>query len=412
MKLRETIGVAAVLGVGALLALALLILPTRGEAPPEAAEEGGHGGRLLRDGDFALELWIFERDRPPELRAQASRSGVPLEPAEVDLSVTLKRLGGRIDRIAFAPREGTLVGDRTIDEPHSFDVEVVAREGGREHVFAYESYEGRVTLDAAVRREQGVETARAGPGPVRTTLVLHGHVAPNADATSHLAPRFPGIARGVFKRLGDRVEAGETLARIESNESLQAYDLRSAIAGTVIARDVAPGETVSPDRALFTVSDLSTVWVDVHVPRRDLAGVGPGLAAWIDGEDGLPPAAGRVDLVAAVGAESSQTVLARVALSNPEGRWRPGLFVRAEIVLDESEAAVTVAPSALQRGGEGEVVYVCEGDAFEARPVTLGRRDRERVEVLSGLGAGDCYAATGSFLLKADAGKSGASHDH
>jgi len=413
MTARQMIGIALVLGVGALLALLLLATPEKvTREAGDGGEEGEHGGRLLRDGDFALELWLDEQEGRTEMRAQASRQGVALEPAALELAVSLRRLGGRVDRIAFAPREGALVGDRTIEEPHSFDVEVLAREGGREHRFAYASYEGRVVLDAATRREQGVETAQAGPGSVRTTLVLHGHVAPDADATAQLAPRFAGIARAVHKRLGDHVEAGEALARIESNESLQGYELRSTLPGTVIQKDVSPGEAVSPARPLFTVSDLSTVWVDLHVQRRDVARVRPGLAVQVDGEDGLPKAEGRIGFVAAVGAESSQTILARVVLPNPERRWRPGLFVRAEILLDESEAAISVASGALQRSAGGEVVFVCDGDVFEARPVRLGRRDPERAEVLSGLASGDCYAATNSFLLKAEAGKAGAAHDH
>lgn len=270
----------------------------------------------------------------------------------------------------------------------------------------------RVTLDARTRRENGVAIATAEPGRVSTTLVLHGHLAPDADATAHLAPRTAGVARAVHKRVGDRVEAGEALARIESNQSLQSYELRSAIGGTLIERAVAPGEAVSPDRPIFAVSDLSTVWVDLHVPRDDVAGVRAGLAARVDGEDGLPPATGVVELVGALGSESSQTVPARIVLPNPDARWRPGLFVRAEIVLDESPAEVTVAPGAIQRDGDVTVVFVCEGDVFAPRQVRLGRRDRERVEVLEGLAPGECYAATNSFLLKADAGKAGAAHDH
>ena len=82
-------------------------------------------------------------------------------------------------------------------------------------------------------------------------------------------PRFPGVVRSVHKRLGDAVARGDLLAMIESNESLQPFELRAPLAGTVIAKDVAPGEFVSTERELFQIADLASVWVDLDVYRRD-----------------------------------------------------------------------------------------------------------------------------------------------
>jgi cobalt-zinc-cadmium efflux system membrane fusion protein len=77
-----------------------------------------------------------------------------------------------------------------------------------------------------------------------------------------------------------------------------------------------------------------------------------------------------------------------------------------------SDVPVAVEATALQRLRDWDVVFIAHGDVFEARPVELGRRDAERVEIVSGLAAGQAYVAAGSFILKAEAGKSGASHDH
>lgn len=177
-------------------------------------ERGPHRGRWLADGDFALELTIFEEGVPPEFRAYAYRNREPIDPSQVELEVTLRRLGDRVDRIGFAPRGDYLLGDRTVYEPHSFDAEVVAREGGREHRFGFSSYENRVTLAPDQLEAGGVTLATAEPATIRERIVLNGRIAPNDEARAHVAPRFAGIVRSVHKRLGDAVAAGDLLATV------------------------------------------------------------------------------------------------------------------------------------------------------------------------------------------------------
>ena len=78
------------------------------------------------------------------------------------LTVELARLGGRVDRIEFAPQNDFLRGTEVVEEPHSFDVTIVARHAGREHRFEYESYEGRTTIAADVARAAGIGTGDGG----------------------------------------------------------------------------------------------------------------------------------------------------------------------------------------------------------------------------------------------------------
>jgi len=386
-----------------------------GEAEGEAHEEfarGPHGGRLLEDGNFGLELAIYERGVSPELRAYAYQDGKPLPPPSVELSVELHRLGGRVDRLAFAPREDYLVGDREVMEPHSFDVRVVARHEGRSHAFAYASHEGRITLPEEIAKASGIEVAEAGPARLRSTIALNGRIVTNKDALAHIMPRFSGLARTVRKRLGDAVAKDELLAVIESNESLHPYEVRSRIAGTVIYKEITPGEFVANDREIYVVADLSSVWADLQVYRRDFSALRSGQRVFVDAGDGSPPVESTLSYLSPVGSENTQTLLARAVVPNPDGSWLPGLFVTAQVEVDTADVAVAVRSSALQRLRDGDVVFRNAGDMFEAQPVELGRRDGEWVEVVSGVTAGDRYAATGSFVLKADVGKAGASHDH
>ena len=113
--------------------------PDAQSAATENFERGPHNGRLLRDGDFALEITIFESGVPPEFRVYPYRDGQPVAPETVDLTIELGRLGDRIDTFSFRPESDYLRGDGVVLEPHSFAVRVQARAGSRESNFSKSS---------------------------------------------------------------------------------------------------------------------------------------------------------------------------------------------------------------------------------------------------------------------------------
>jgi len=373
-------------------------------------ERGPNGGRLLVDGDFTLELAIFEAGVPPEFHAWATASGRPLAPADVALTVELARLGGRVDRIEFAPQNDFLRSTEVVEEPHSFDVTIVARHAGRDHRFAYASYEGRTAIAADVARAAGIGTATAGPGTISDELVLYGAIAPDATRVRTVHARFPGVIRAVSRNVGDAVRSGDALATIESNESLQTYAVTAPINGTVTARHAAPGEPTDND-ALFEVADFSSVWAELDVFSRDRARLRTGLAVDVTSDNGAA-AAGSVDYLAPVGNRASQSVTARVVIDNAGGQWTPGQFVEGRVTIATTPVALAVPLSALQRFREFDVVFAQVGDTYEVRMLTLGRRDARFVEVLEGLAPGTTYVTDNSYLIKADIEKAGASHDH
>src|SRR3546814_14058096 len=106
-------------------------------------------------------MTIFEDWVEPEFRVYAYRNDKPVAPAQVQLSVELNRLGGRVDRFAFVPQEDFLRGGGEVKEPHSFDVKVRGIENGRTHDWAYASYERRTTIAAEAARAGGVKIGRA-----------------------------------------------------------------------------------------------------------------------------------------------------------------------------------------------------------------------------------------------------------
>lgn len=268
-----------------------------------------------------------------------------------------------------------------------------------------------VELSAEQIAAAGLELVEAGPAQIHETLPLYGTIVPNAERTREVAARFPGAVRSVTRRIGDPVQQGETLATIEANESLQTYAVTAPLTGVVTARNTNPGEQTG-DKPLFTVADLSTVWVELSLYPRDVAKVRVGQKVRVKGADIPQPGDGTVVYVAPFGSAANQTLSARVLLDNAERRWAPGLYVTAEVTLTEAAVPLAIRSEALQNLEGKNVVFVLDADGFEPRLVQLGRSDGDRTEVLSGLAAGDKYAAANSFILKAELGKGSAEHGH
>jgi cobalt-zinc-cadmium efflux system membrane fusion protein len=267
------------------------------------------------------------------------------------------------------------------------------------------------TLNDAKLAAAGIEIDTAGPAVIKETLRVNGVLQPNQEALVQVTPRFPGVIRELRKRVGDLVVAGELLARIESNQSLTSYDLKAPIAGTVIERQAALGEHVSEQKPAFVVADLSSVWADFAIPRRDLKRVKAADAVIIDAEDGGDHIQAKLSYVSPVGTSETQSALARAVVAN-DGRLRPGLFVTGRVVMAEKAVPLAIKLSALQTVDNRAVVFVRSGDTFEPREVELGQRDNERAEVIFGITDGDLYAAKNSFVIKAEIAKASAAHEH
>lgn len=458
---------------------------------PAPADKGPHGGKLLSEDGFAVEVRIFEQGVPPEFRLYGFEGGKPVGPETFDAVITLARLDAT-DRIEFAPHGEYLLGDKEIYEPHSFDVTVaVTRDGGPQYEWKYSSYEGRTEIPEEEVKGAAITIERVEPRIMKSVVELTGEIALNADRTAHVVPRLAGVVSDVRKNLGDRVSRGEVLAVIDSGElaaakqalvqaaselalassvaereetlfrkrispeedylmarqrlegarithrasaqrlsalglsasevrslesagdaSLTRYEVRSPIGGVVIAKDVTVGEAVQGTDALFTVGDLSTVWTEIAVPPDHLADVAVGQDVIVRSDAIDSEATGTVAHVGALMGSQSRSAAARVVIANDDGRWRPGLFVTVKLTQKEESVPMVVRAEAIQTFRDWDVVFIRVGDLFEARPVELGRRDGAWVEVLAGVRPGQEYAATNSFVVKADVLKSGASHDH
>lgn len=391
-------------------------LPTTKEHAKNAAaetgefERGPHNGRLLRDGAFAIEMTIFEHNVAPEFRIYATDGNEQIQPANLQLSVELQRFAGVVDTLHFAARDGYLVSTASVYEPHSFDVVVLANYQGKSHRWTYASHEGRTRIEPAVAKAAGIEVATAGPGTVEERIALYGTIQPDATRVRAVAARFPGAIRSIDVTVGERVRAGQRLAQVESNESLQTYIVTAPIAGQVTQRHGNPGETTAA-APLFEIADHSQVWAMLNVFPRDRGRIRIGQSIEVRAADGAARGQG---IVAAISTASSApaSIVARVVFDNGNGEWTPGQFVDAQATAGQFNAPVVVPVAALQRFRDGDAVFLSHADGYQAQPVELGRRDGENVEIIRGLAAGMPVVVANSYLVKADIEKSGASHDH
>lgn len=279
--------------------------------------------------------------------------------------------------------------------------------GGKEG----DGHDEGVKLTDAQLAAAGIELLTAGPRELRDILSLNGTIQPNQETLVKVTPRFPGVIRSMRKRLGDKVKKDEVLATVESNQSLTVYELKAPIDGTVIDRDGTLGEFASEAKPIFTIADLSTMWLDFAVFRKDFSRVRIGDAVSIDVGDGGAPIEAKIDYLSPIGASDTQSAVARAIVKN-DGRLRPGLFVSGKVVLSAKPVEVAVSTAALQTLDGKTVVFVRSGDTFSTREVELGGRDAGWVEVAFGLVDGDVYAAKNSFVIKAEIGKAGAAHEH
>lgn len=369
---------------------------------------GIHGGRLLKQEAFAVELAIFEQGVPPEYRAWAFSGDEELAPGDWSLMVELSRLGGEINRFDFTDAGDYLLGDSVVEEPHSFDVLVSASYLGQTYNWEYESHEGRIEIAPEMSEMMGIGTEIAGGQLMHETELLYGKISPDPTRVSHVTARYPGLIRSVRYQLGDFVTQGDLLATIEANDSLQTYEIRAAINGMVVDSHANPGEYAG-NQHLLTIANYENVWVDLNVFPGDVQRVTSGQQVAVR--------LGGTTITSSIrylnpGESLSPHVVARVPLDNPDLIWTPGLLVEADVTVDQYQVPLAVDSRALQPFRDWQVVFIKIGDTYEIRPLELGRSDARFTEVLSGLNPGDRYVVENSYLLKADLEKSGASHDH
>ncbi|HEU5040674.1 MAG TPA: efflux RND transporter periplasmic adaptor subunit [Gemmatimonadales bacterium] len=212
------------------------------------------------------------------------------------------------------------------------------------------------------------------------------------------------LAESARRRLRYWDVPAEAIERVErTGEATRTVTLRSPVSGVVVEKLVQQGQRIMAGEPILRIADLSTVWVEGEVFERDLASVRVGQSATVDLQ-ALPGATrrGRIAYVYPTLDPATRTARVRVALSNPGLELKPGMYATLRFT-PVADTALTVPRSAVLVTGERALAFVKRPDgAFEPRSVVLGRTTEDRLEILSGLAAGDSVVASGTFLVDAE----------
>jgi cobalt-zinc-cadmium efflux system membrane fusion protein len=266
---------------------------------------------------------------------------------------------------------------------------------------------GVVELDSTAVARAGIRVAPAGPATIDVTVGVPGEVRLDPRAVLEVKPRFAGVLREIRKELGQAVRRGDVLARVESNESLTRYDVTSSIAGRVIARNAALGQTVTQETVLCTVADLSNVWIEFGIYPNQVGRVRVGQHATVSTESQTgSPVSAQISYVSPTVDPETRVAVGRIVLPNPNGRWEPGMFVQVSIAVDHADVPVAVPDAAVVRTAEGPVVFVADGTKFRETRIRVGRSDGTRTEILDGIAAGTSVVATNAFVVRSELEKS------
>ena len=505
---NQAIAVGIVLVVGVILAIAILFTnksgtkaeehdeaghanghaehAKEGSEEPATDQKGPHGGRLLKQGTYALEVTIFEVDSAPVFRLYPYQNGKALPPKSSEVTVLVQRLGQEVQTYLLKAEQDYLTSTKELEEPHSFEVKIKAIFDQKTYDFQYEQIEGRVQMSEQQRKHNGIETQVAGPMLLQSTMSLLGEIRLNADNTVHVVPRLTGLVERVLVNAGDKVKQGQVLAIISSQlladqrgevlaaqkrfvlakksferekklweekisaeqdylaaqnalqeaeitrqsaeqklaalgansplsatgGSLTRLEIRSPINGTITEKNIAMGQVLKEDATIFTVTNLDTVWVEAVIPAKELGQIKVGQKATISATAFEASTTGKVSYVGSVVGDQTLSAMARLVVSNAKGMWYPGLPVKLVVQSAAVNTPVVIVSEAVQSVNESLSVFIKVGDQFEVRPVELGRTNGKFTEILKGLQAGETYISKNSFLMKAELGKSAASHDH
>ena len=276
---------------------------------------------------------------------------------------------------------------------------------------AHEQGTDKTEISETASKVAGIVVVEAGAATVKETLSLTGRITLNQNRTALIKARFPGIVRDVKKTQGETVNADDILATVESNESLQIYPIKSPINGIILSRNTNIGD-VAADAPMFTVADITELWVELHVFPQDASRVQKGQEISISSTECADIQNTVITILLPITEASSQTLLARSVVKNLDNHWLPGMSVRGDVVLSSKEVPLAIKTSAIQRMEGQQVIFVQEGNQYLTRPVKIGASDPEWTEVLGGLKAGEHYVSEGSFTVKADIGKADAGHEH
>ena len=316
-----------------------------------------------------------------------------------------------------------------------------------------------VTLDAKARQLSGLQTAKAAVKPLTKSIRTTGKVAMNESGRTYITSRVEGRIDELYVTAdGEYIAPGQAIAAVYSPTYLAAQEeylltleniqklknagadvvkinsrLRDAalrklqllnvsddaiaqleqtrqpqdhmmiyaqFGGTVLEKQLLPGAYIMPGDKLYSLSDLSSVWLNVDVYEKDIANVAPGQTVTVT--SGAYPGEtfnGQVVFINPILDDATRTVKVRVEMANPGGRLKPNMFVNANLTIPLGDTLV-IPESSLIDTGSRKVVFVAQKeDTFVKREVVVGQQADGYVQILSGLQPGETVVTAATFLI-------------
>jgi cobalt-zinc-cadmium efflux system membrane fusion protein len=265
-----------------------------------------------------------------------------------------------------------------------------------------------VVISDAMAKKSGIETMAVSAGQLNHLVTLFGDITTDPASLSHIRARFDGVISNVKVNLGDKVKRGDTLATVESNESLKRYPVSSPFNGTIIARHANAGE-LSNGQILFSIANYEDVWAQLRIFPSQRAQIKSEQKTWLSNAD-FTQEATISHIVPS--SEGKPYTLAFVKLNNADGNWPVGTLLKARVSTATTLASLLIPKIAIQMYEDRKVIFVKKGNEYHPRPITLGRFDDLNIEILEGLESGEIIVSQNSYLIKADLEKSRAGHVH
>jgi cobalt-zinc-cadmium efflux system membrane fusion protein len=250
-----------------------------------------------------------------------------------------------------------------------------------------------------------IETESVVRGRLEITLKAVGRIGENLNKTAKVTSTLEGRLTKLNADLNDPVKAGDVVALVQTPELLgKPLELKAPIDGIVVERKSTTGELIGKDTAIYTISDPTDLWVLAEVKERDIGAVRVGQEAVFTvlsypGESFQ----GKVVLLGNRVETESRTLEIRIAVSNLDGRLKPGMFADVEIATTALQDILVISDGALQKMDDDQVVFVALSETrFEKRIIKTGLEQHGRVQVIEGIKVGERVVTEGSFILKSE----------
>ena len=262
---------------------------------------------------------------------------------------------------------------------------------------------GPVHINLEQAKMIGLKVVVASKRPLSQLLGLNGEIQLLPNAQSDVSTRISGQVTGLYANLGDLVKVGQRLAKVQSRlvgDPPPSVMINAPIQGVVDARNVSLGQAIEPNTVLFHISDRSQMIAVVRVYEEDLGKIKMGQDTYVHVLS-YPHQifVGKVSLIDPNLDSLTRTTNVRITLNNSQALLKPGMFARANVVLQKNLTALTVPNAAIIEADNERFVFVREGDEYQRVIVKTGASDEDYTEIIDGLVPGDEVVTQGNREL-------------